>query len=248
MRASWPDLQGPATHLMPVAALPGRPTAEFRPVSASFRLECPHPFRYPPTTRNSKRLSGYFMSNKYGIPDADEREIRARDKACVYCHIAMKEYAHTRGTPGDKATIEHLHNDGPFDHKSNLAICCGRCNSSRGNMELLDWFQTSYCKDNNINEETVAQPVQEYIRFIVHFIIRCTWTFANTMPDIPHYYIVRDTLSDDDKETFDSLSEYIKQNGYTDSCSSRAYNYLNVAGYKYWMIDNILNREKYSRY
>lgn len=30
------------------------------------------------------------MSNKYGISNQDEREIRARDKACVYCRILMK--------------------------------------------------------------------------------------------------------------------------------------------------------------
>lgn len=30
------------------------------------------------------------MSNKYGIPEKDEKEIRVRDKACVYCHKEMK--------------------------------------------------------------------------------------------------------------------------------------------------------------
>jgi hypothetical protein len=35
------------------------------------------------------------MSNKYGIPEKDEKEVRAKDKACVYCHKAMKEYSGT---------------------------------------------------------------------------------------------------------------------------------------------------------
>lgn len=104
------------------------------------------------------------MSNKYGIPEKDEQEIRARDKNCVYCHKAMKEYASTKGTPGDKATIEHLSNDGPSDQKYNAAICCGSCNSSRSNKELLVWFKAPYCIERNINEETVAEPVKEYIR------------------------------------------------------------------------------------
>ena len=30
------------------------------------------------------------MKNKYGIPDIRLSEIRARDKACVYCHKIMQ--------------------------------------------------------------------------------------------------------------------------------------------------------------
>lgn len=77
-----------------------------------------------------------------------------------------------RGTPADKATIEHLSNDGPFNEKSNIAICCGSCNASRGVKELFDWFKTAYCVERNINEETVAEPVKEYIRFVENFIRR----------------------------------------------------------------------------
>jgi 5-methylcytosine-specific restriction endonuclease McrA len=102
------------------------------------------------------------MSNKYGVPEEDEKEIRARDKTCVYCHISMKGFPHSMGSSG--ATIEHLNNDGPFDKQSNLVICCRSCNSSRGNKNLLDWFKAAYCIEKNINEETVAEPVKEYIR------------------------------------------------------------------------------------
>jgi len=186
------------------------------------------------------------MSNKYGIPEKDEKEIRARDKACVYCRKAMKEYSSAQGTPGDKATIEHLNNDGPFNEKSTLAICCGSCNASRGNKELANWFKMPYCKERNINEETVAEPVKEYIRFIENFIKRCAWTFAKTMPQIPHHYVVRDDLSDNDKKIFDALGEYIKRNGYTASFVSKRYNYLNIGDSKYWMIENILNKAKIS--
>jgi len=102
------------------------------------------------------------MSNKYGIPEEVEKEVRARDKFCVYCHISMKAYPDAMGSSG--ATIEHLNNDGPFDKKWNLAICCRGCNSSRGNMDLLDWFEMAYCIEKNINEKTVAKRVKQYIR------------------------------------------------------------------------------------
>ena len=52
------------------------------------------------------------MSNTYGISNQDEREIRARDKTCVYCGILMKQNPHAMGASG--ATIEHFNNDGPL--------------------------------------------------------------------------------------------------------------------------------------
>ena len=102
------------------------------------------------------------MSNTYGISNRDEREIRARDKACVYCGVLMKQSPHARGASG--ATIEHFNNDGPLKKKYNVAICCRRCNSSKGTMKLSAWFDTPYCRERKINEETVSKPVKEFIR------------------------------------------------------------------------------------
>jgi 5-methylcytosine-specific restriction endonuclease McrA len=102
------------------------------------------------------------MSNTYGISEQVEQEIRARDKSCVYCGIVMKQYPHSMAASG--ATIEHFNNDGPFEEKSNAAICCRSCNSSKGAMKLSAWFKTAYCQEKKINEETVSKPVKAYIR------------------------------------------------------------------------------------
>jgi len=102
------------------------------------------------------------MSNTYGIPEEDEKDIRARDKTCVYCRKAMKK--HTRKLNASGPTLEHFNNDGHLDKKWNAAICCRRCNSSKGNKELLAWFKTPYCIEKNINPQTVEKPVKEYIR------------------------------------------------------------------------------------
>jgi 5-methylcytosine-specific restriction endonuclease McrA len=99
------------------------------------------------------------MSNTYNISEKDEQEIRARDKTCVYCRILMK-----RGAGSSGATIEHFNNDGPFDEKYNVAICCRGCNSSKGAKELLAWFETDYCHKKKINDKTVSKPVKEYMR------------------------------------------------------------------------------------
>jgi hypothetical protein len=102
------------------------------------------------------------MSNTYGISEQDEREIRTRDKSCVYCRILMKQRPHAMHTYG--ATIEHFDNDGPFDKKYNAAICCRRCNSSKGTQPLLAWFKSPYCREQRINKNTVSKPVREYMR------------------------------------------------------------------------------------
>jgi len=206
------------------------------------------------------------MSNKYGIPEDELKKIRARDKACVYCHKAMEEYSHAKGVSKDKATIEHLNKDGPFYwnkaiifDSSTVAICCGSCNSSRGKKELLDWFKTQYCINRNraINENTVTELVREYIctkKYLKTFTIdqlsnqlrqlieNSKWTFAKTMPGIPHCYIVKDNLSEADKEQFDELKWFIRKNGYAENFYPKQYKYFNINNYKYWLVGNILNR------
>lgn len=102
------------------------------------------------------------MSNAYGISEQDEQVIRARDKTCVYCGILMKQSPDAMGPFG--ATIEHFNNDGPFDEKYNVAICCRRCNSSKGTMKLSAWFMTPYCCGKKINKFTVSMPVKKFMR------------------------------------------------------------------------------------
>jgi len=47
------------------------------------------------------------MSNTYGISEHDEREIRARDKTCVYCHIVMKQPPTKQSLMADLAPNEY---------------------------------------------------------------------------------------------------------------------------------------------
>ncbi len=76
------------------------------------------------------------------------------------------------------------------------------------------------------------------------FINRNRWIFAKTMPEIPHYYIVKDSLSENDKKLFDEFDMFIRKNGYTMKYYSKQYTYFNIGDYRYWIIENILNRAK----
>lgn len=109
------------------------------------------------------------MSNKYGISIEDEKRIRTRDKTCVYCHKEMMS-SNGGGWCGDWATIEHLNYLPPWNNPATVAMCCWSCNSSRSNKKLTDWFKSSYCMDKNINTETVAKPVKDYIKSILSLV------------------------------------------------------------------------------
>lgn len=86
------------------------------------------------------------------------------------------------------------------------------------------------------------ENIQNLPPYIESFINRNKWVFAKTMAEIPHYYIVRDNLSENDKKLFDEFDVFIKKNGYSTKFYSKQYTYFNLGNYKYWVIENILNR------
>lgn len=108
------------------------------------------------------------MSNSDNIPEEVEREIRQRDKLCVYCRKKMIS-PWDKNNRCDSATKEHfregpLNREKPFTEKD-VGICCGSCNSSRREKTLFNWFKTAYCRERKrpINESTVAGPVKKYL-------------------------------------------------------------------------------------
>ncbi len=98
--------------------------------------------------------------NRWGIPDWLEEEVRARDRACVYCGTQMTEQMPQRGPRSAVATREHIINDANIITRENIARCCAACNSSKGTKILSDWLQSSYCKKRGINKDTVAEVIK----------------------------------------------------------------------------------------
>jgi len=67
---------------------------------------------------------------------------------------------------------------------------------------------------------------------VQEFLENQTWTFAKTMPESPHWYIVRsDTL---DFNAFIEVVRFIQQNGLPSTFAGVTYNYLHLGEYKYW--------------
>jgi hypothetical protein len=98
--------------------------------------------------------------NNWRIPDWLERDVRERDKTCVYCGIKMTEKVPRGGSRKTAATWEHIINDVRIVTRDNIARCCAACNSSKGTKTLSDWLKTDYCRRKGINKETVAEVVK----------------------------------------------------------------------------------------
>ena len=102
--------------------------------------------------------------NHWGIPDWLEREVKERDKICVYCGIQMIDQMPPRGPRKAVATWEHIINDASMATRGNIARCCAPCNSSKGTKKLSDWIQSGYCQKHGINKDRVAEVVKEALK------------------------------------------------------------------------------------
>ena len=70
------------------------------------------------------------------------------------------------------------------------------------------------------------------------FIAAVPWTFAKTMPWIPHEYTRRGQSPTED---FEAMVERIRAHGYREEWrSGRVFVYLDVDGWKYWTMGNPL--------
>jgi len=95
--------------------------------------------------------------NRWKIPDWLEKEVKDRDKNCVYCRI---EFGSSKETRKLLATWEHIVNDARIVNRENIARCCFSCNSSKGTKKLFDWLEFDYCKKREITKDTVAEVVR----------------------------------------------------------------------------------------
>lgn len=63
------------------------------------------------------------------------------------------------------------------------------------------------------------------------FIVSSQWTFAKTMPEWPHEYIVRERV---DENLFVRLVHHIRENGYGGKFYRKSITYYDDGGLVYW--------------
>ncbi|HKF49306.1 MAG TPA: hypothetical protein VKB38_18245 [Terracidiphilus sp.] len=89
--------------------------------------------------------------------------------------------------------------------------------------------------------EMTIDELREYVRM-------SPWTFAKTMPQIPHEYTLRAKAPDE--KLFERVVLYIRQAGYEGTFGSATYIYLNIDDWKYWTMGapleqtTLINRAK----
>lgn len=100
------------------------------------------------------------MSNNWNIPAWIEKEVRERDKVCVYCGVKFTPAKVSKKTA---ASWEHIINDAKIITRENIALCCCGCNASKGQKKLSVWLESKYCKERGINPESVAPIIKKAI-------------------------------------------------------------------------------------
>ncbi len=92
--------------------------------------------------------------NRWRIPAWLEIEVTERDRRCVYCRV---DFASVGAPRADRASWEHIVNDARIVTRENIALCCIRCNASKGTKALADWLDSKYCQERGITRESVAE-------------------------------------------------------------------------------------------
>lgn len=81
-----------------------------------------------------------------------------------------------------------------------------------------------------------TKPFSDHVK---GFIQSVTWTYARTMPEWPHEYIVRYKV---DKELFLEVVKHIREYGYRDYYYEKSLTYFNEDGKVYWTMGEPLER------
>jgi hypothetical protein len=83
--------------------------------------------------------------------------------------------------------------------------------------------------------EVITNPFPEDLR---RFVNDERWTYAKTMPDWPHEYLVRERV---DEALFERLVKHIRSNGYEGRFYQKKITYYEEAGLVYWTMGAPLN-------
>jgi len=62
-------------------------------------------------------------------------------------------------------------------------------------------------------------------------LLNAQFRFAKSMPEIPHWYTLRETWND---QAFVEVAKYIRQHGRSERFGNKTYIYYYLNGYKYW--------------
>jgi hypothetical protein len=83
---------------------------------------------------------------------------------------------------------------------------------------------------------------------IAEFVASAGWKFASSMPHLPHEYVLRGKPTAGRPalpvEQHDAFAAHIAEHGYEGRFFGRSYRYFDHDGWKYWVVDDVINRER----
>lgn len=90
-----------------------------------------------------------------------------------------------------------------------------------------------------VSKKKLTNPSKDQVARARAYIDSMEWRFSRTMPQWPHWYVVRDWGS---VREFDFVDRLIQRFGYDDPWGNRRNRYLVIGKFKYWVDDDVLNR------
>ena len=90
-----------------------------------------------------------------------------------------------------------------------------------------------------LSKKKSARPSKNEIARARAYINSMDWQFAKTMPQWPHWWVLRENGS---AREFDFVKRLIKQFGYRDPWGSRTRYSFVMGRFKYWVDEDCLNR------
>ena len=97
-----------------------------------------------------------------------------------------------------------------------------------------------WCKTNEfaVGIKAVSKTPNPLPKELLGFVSEAKWTFAKTMPQWPHEYIVRDRV---DESLFEQLVRHIRANGSAGAFYQETYIFFEEDGMLYWTMGAPVN-------
>jgi hypothetical protein len=105
--------------------------------------------------------------------------------------------------------------------------------------DKIAWAGVELILDVKETKRQSPKPSKHEIARARKYIDSMEWKFAKSMPQWPHWYVVRKSGS---AREFDFVGRLIKKFGYKDTWGNRSDSYLVIGRFKYWPIEDVLNR------
>lgn len=81
----------------------------------------------------------------------------------MHCSAGRIDFSLAGAPRSDRGSEDPVVNDAGIITRENIALCCIRCNASKGTKALADWLETTYCREREISRDSVAPVARDAV-------------------------------------------------------------------------------------